>query len=239
MSVSNSVDPDEFDQAYSILKTIHKNHSRHIASLFLITILLTSVSMFAPLPVSAAGETLSITQTPGTLIMDSTSSAQTVVVTLTRSNDWPSLNAVPVHIGTSAPFGVGFTADGGDLQSAVTTASSNIDVTVNFDNQADTTATFNLHVMTAAVPFGTFKIFVDAVNINTGGDTIEAKPPAINLIVGDSSTPVLSLDPPDGQPGATNFNINGFNFESGDTPYLVLTDPITVKQILQYLGVHL
>ena len=73
-SQNKPVDPDEFDQAYSILKTVHKNHSRHIASLFLITILLTSVSLFAPLPVSAAGETLSISQTPGTLIMDPTSS---------------------------------------------------------------------------------------------------------------------------------------------------------------------
>ena len=102
-SQSKHVDPDEFDQAYSILKTIHKNHSRHIASLFLITILLTSVSLFAPLPVSASGgETLSITQTPSSIIMDSTSSGETVVVTLTRSNNWPSLNIVPIHIGSSA-----------------------------------------------------------------------------------------------------------------------------------------
>ena len=186
MGKHTSLDNDEFDQAYSTLKTIHKNHSRHIASLFLITIMLTSVSLFAPLPVQAAGETLSITQTPGSLIMDSTSTGETVVVTLTRSNDWPSLNAVPVHIGTSAMGqGVTFTADGGDLASAVTSGSDNIDVTVNFDNQADTTATFNLYVKTAATPFGNAMIFIDAVNINTGVDTIEAFPPPINRIFGD------------------------------------------------------
>ena len=199
-SQSKHVDPDEFDQAYSILKTIHKNHSRHIASLFLITILLTSVSLFAPLPVSASGgETLSITQTPSSIIMDSTSSSdETVVVTLTRSAGWPSLNIVPVHIGSSAVGqGVTFTADG-DLETDVTSGSDNIDVNVEFASASDTTATFNLKVQTSATPFGAFMIFVDAVNINTGGATIEAFPPPINLIVGDSSTPVVSLDPPDG-----------------------------------------
>ena len=199
-SQSKHVDPDEFDQAYSILKTIHKNHSRHIASLFLITILLTSVSLFAPLPVSASGgETLSITQTPSSIIMDSTSSSdETVVVTLTRSAGWPSLNIVPVHIGSSAVGqGVTFTADG-DLETDVTSGSDNIDVNVEFASASDTTATFNLKVQTSATPFGAFMIFVDAVNINTGGAIIEAFPPPINLIVGDSSTPVVSLDPPDG-----------------------------------------
>ena len=76
MGKHTSTDNDEFDQAYSTLKTIHKNHSRHIASLFLITIMLTSVSLFAPLPVQAADETLSITTTPGSLIMDSTSTGE-------------------------------------------------------------------------------------------------------------------------------------------------------------------
>ena len=150
--------------------------------------------------------------------MDSTSSGETVVVTLTRSSGWTqSQTSVPIHIGSSAVGqGVTFTADGNDLVSAVTSGSDNITVNVEFENQADTTATFNLYVQTAATPFGAFMIFVDAVNINTGagGDTIEAFPPPINLIVGDSSTPVVSLDPPDGQPGDTNLKINGFNFES-------------------------
>ena len=229
MGKHTSLDNDEFDQAYSTLKTIHKNHSRHIASLFLITIMLTSVSLFAPLPVQAVGETLSITTTPGSLIMDPTSTGETVVVTLTRSNDWPRLNAVPVHIGTSAMGqGVIFTADGSALQSAVTSGSDNIDVTVNFeDSPYATTASFNLYVKTAATPFGGYMVFVDAVNVNTGGDTIEAFPPPINLIVGDASTPVLSLDPPDGAPGATNFHVNAFNFDSGASPALYLTDPTT------------
>ena len=79
-------------------------------------------------------------------------------------------------------------------------------------------------------------IFVDAVNINTGGATIEAFPPPINLIVGDSSTPVVSLDPPDGQPGDTNLKINGFNFESCSAglcpPYFYLTDPFNGKKLV-------
>jgi len=214
---------DEFDLAFNTVKTIHKNHSKHIASLFLIAIMLSSVSLFAPYTVNATG-TFSISSDPSTLIMASTSTGETVVVTVTRSNDWPSTNSIPLNVGSSAAEqGVTFTADGNDLSSAITTASNFIQPTVTFANQADTTATFNLYVKTAATPFGAFDIFMDS-SVNTGDAAINAFQ-IIDLIVGDASTPVIKLIPPDGAPGETGMEVEGFNFDSGDTPALYLADP--------------
>jgi hypothetical protein len=156
--------------------------------------------------------------------MDSTSSGETVVVTVTRTANWPSTNQIPLHIGSSATGqGVTFTADGADITD-ITTASDHIQPTVTFTDQADQTATFNLYVKTAATPFGSYMIFVDGF-VNTGDADTNAFDD-INLIVGDSSTPAIGVIPPDGPAGETGMEVEIFNFEDGDSVALYLTSSL-------------
>ncbi|MBT5993724.1 MAG: hypothetical protein HOG69_05055, partial [Thaumarchaeota archaeon] len=222
MGKHTSTDNDEFDLAFHTAKSFHKNHSKHVASLFLISIMLSSVSLFAPYDVYATGVISSITTDPTLLVMPPTSS-QIIDVTVTRDANWPTHNTFDLSIGSNAA-GVTFTTTG------VPSAAQNIQETVIFDNQADTTASFDLEVHSTAAPFGDYHIFLDAIQVNTGDVNIDFYSD-LPLTIGDSGTPVINLSPPDGKSGDT-ITVNGFNFVENDVPTLDFTTYINTTNLV-------
>lgn len=212
---------DEFDVIIDGMESIHKNHSKHIASLFLIGLLLSSVALFSPYSVYAAGETLDIfSSTPNIVMPSTTSTAKEVTLTFTRSNNWASgTNSFTFDTFTSNPDITFYVDNVGDATDQL------IGTTVDFGNDGTLTKNVVLKILTTGSAFGNSQIYIDAVDVSTGvgGDTLYEFF-NIDVTVGDSSTPLITMNVTTAEIGDT-IAINAHNFAISKTVTVTLTAP--------------
>jgi len=215
----DDISNDEFDLAFHTAKSFHKNHSKHISSLFLIAIMLSSVSLFSPYTVYAAGETLDIfSSTPNIVMPPTASTAKEVTLTFTRSNDWTSgTNSFTFDTFTSNPdisFYVLNVAD---------TTNELIGTVVDFGTDGTLTKDVTLKILTTGSAFGNSQIYIDAMDVSTGGDVLNEFFD-IGVTVGDSSTPLITMNVTTAETGNT-IDVDAHNFTPLKTVTVTLTAP--------------
>jgi len=184
--------------------------------------MLLSISVIPPYAVYAANETLTITaDNPNLVLPPTTVSAQEVTLTFTRSNDWTSgTNSFTFDAFTDNPnLSFYVTGDGASATDEL------LGTTVNFGDDATLTKDVTLKIKSSNSAFGSSKIYIDAVDVSTGagGDTLYEFFD-INITVGDSSTPLITMNVTSAEIGDT-IAIEAHNFAISETVTVTLTPP--------------
>ncbi|KFM15738.1 IPT/TIG domain protein [Marine Group I thaumarchaeote SCGC RSA3] len=213
---------DEFDVVIDGIDNLVSKHSRQITAIFLMSIMLLSVSVIPPYAVYAANETLLITaDNPNLVLPPTTPSAQEVTLTFTRSNDWTSgTNSFTFDVFTDNPnLSFYVTGDGTGATDEL------LGTTVNFGDDATLTKDVTLKIKSSNSAFGSSKIYIDAMDVSTGsgGDILDAFFD-INITVGDSSTPLITMNVTSAEIGDT-IAIDAHNFAISETVTVTLTAP--------------